>query len=198
MRRFAVAVTFALSCAATMATPAGAAPFQFVFTDTIFGSTIPGISAGNQVTVTVTVDNGGNSLISQAWTAAQVVSAHLAAGTYSADYYPAFQEFPSTAFTTDGTGALLSVDFAGNTGPVNPSNADPFGSGGSVYLGNNGPSDFNGNSAPFSNSMNSNDRLWTGPFAGNGGQTGVPEPMSLGLLGMGLLGLGLARRHVRN
>lgn len=161
-----------------------------------FGSVIPGVSPGDTATVTVLVDNGGASTLSQTWALADVISASLTAGSYSASYSPPFFDLfstPASVFVTDAGGTLIFEDFAG-TATFGP-HSDSFGSGGSVFLFNNGPSDFFGRSAPFGNAMSSNLRLWTGPVAVQVSE--VPEPASFALLGAGLLGLGLLLRRRR-
>ena len=57
------------------ATPALASPFSYQFASTISGfSSMPGLTAGQSAIITVVLDNGGTSTISQTWTAAQLQS----------------------------------------------------------------------------------------------------------------------------
>jgi hypothetical protein len=53
---------------------ANAALFQFQYDDTISYSSIPGLAAGQSATITVGLDNGGISNISQTWTATHLQS----------------------------------------------------------------------------------------------------------------------------
>lgn len=52
------------------ALPTQASPIQYAFNTTVSDSDISGVSVGNAARITVTLDNGGSSLISQTWNTA--------------------------------------------------------------------------------------------------------------------------------
>lgn len=105
-----------------------AAPFQFTFHDTVVFYpcclTLPGVNAGDLVTVTVLADNGADTLIGQSWYQADVISATATVGGYSAIYRPPFF-VNDPMFRTNESGQIDLVWFAdtdsGNSDSLNGS-----------------------------------------------------------------------------
>lgn len=101
-----------LSALATNA--AHAAVFDFEYNDTISNSTVPGISLGDTIKITLALDNGGNALNSQTWAAADLQSVTISTNngatvtTFSAPFGGSLN-FTAGSFVTDGGGALISV-----------------------------------------------------------------------------------------
>lgn len=152
------------------------------------------------------------------WSALIASGASNAPGTASS----AFLDFDSIRLTNTGAGSLtLTLTDNGFTNPVGPNSGASTGIGGTTTGTISAFSLFNGNSlinlgsftggagGSFSGGGGSSVNT-TNPFSltnsvtvtyGAGGghstfamNTTVPEPASLGLLGLGLIGLGLARR----
>lgn len=93
---------------------AQAAPIQFEYTDTVKISLIAGVSAGQSANLTLTLDNGGATHLSQTWTAAdlQAVTWDFADGGLVTTFSSPFDGgLVGTAgsFTTDGAGVLSAV-----------------------------------------------------------------------------------------
>jgi hypothetical protein len=110
-----------------LAAPALAAPYQFVFTTAVDpGPTIPGVTGGDTLTVTVVVDNGGTSLLSQQWFIGDVVSSTASVGTYSAVYSAPHSYLVGTggtaAFQTSATGVIEASNYFN----ISPNNTDTF------------------------------------------------------------------------
>lgn len=109
---------FVLLAVAVIASPAQAGLVSFTWSSQVDAvlpaDPIPGVSASDELTVTVIADNGGSSLASQQWFAGDIVAVHLTAGSYSAVYTEDFiQPGAQSVFETDGMGLLSSVRFAG-------------------------------------------------------------------------------------
>ncbi len=114
-------------------TLAVAAPFSVTWTDTIAVGSGAGYIAGQSLSVTYVLDNGGTTKISQTWNASDVVSVTfvLNNGAITTVFDPnGGGGFDLTIgnFATDGTGALISVpvDWSSSTDAVVSSN-DPQG-----------------------------------------------------------------------
>ncbi len=69
----------------------------------------PGVSPGDMIIFDVFADNGGTSLDSQSWGAADVVSASIQAGSYSASTMGPATILFSGGFTTDVSGELATL-----------------------------------------------------------------------------------------
>lgn len=185
---------------------ASATPFTFTYTTTITipGDSsfpmIPGVSLGDTLTVNVTLDNGNSSLVDQAWSVDQVISATSDVGTYHATYVPPWSTpgmyyFCSVAFKTDSDGFVSDVCFY-DPAPAGNSNTDSFGTGGYAGLYVNGISDVYGDLARWPITVGYNDTslwspyLWTDDL---GRATPVPEPSTVGLFAVGIIaGLALS------
>jgi hypothetical protein len=114
-----------------------AAPFQFVYTDTVtaISGSFPGISVGDTFTVTVVADNGSSSVASQQWLPGDIVSASLsiAGGAYSASYTPPGDcVFGGICFETDANGDLTQSFYEDDQVPF--LGTDSFGSDGSMVF----------------------------------------------------------------
>lgn len=107
-------------------------------------------------------DNGGASTIGQNWNAADLLSATLMAGTYSANYAPLIAVF-EPVFRTDAFGVLDQVNFLGGFGL-----SDSFGIGGATLLFDIAILDYYGNPAVLDDPLSSQG-LEVSPGAGLGG-----------------------------
>ena len=98
-----------------MGTSASAVPFSYRFESTVAAGTV-GLPAspGDPVSITVTLDNGGASLVTQVWTAAdlQTVTFDINNGAATASFFSPFDVglvFADGNFVTDAAGNLTSV-----------------------------------------------------------------------------------------
>ena len=173
-----------LVLAASLIAPSNsmATPVEFVFTTTISGTpAIPGVSAGDAVTLTVTADNGSNTLVSQIWELTDVGAGIALVGTvYGAIYFGPHSS--NTKFETNSGGELVFAFFA----DIDGNNEDVNGTTALVGFFNNAMRDGVGNIAFFSPESNT-ESAWTATI--------VPEPSTLSLSAVGLLGLAAARRR---
>jgi len=191
--RISAAVLVAIGLSAPSMS-AWAVPFQFTYRTTVAISTIAGIADGDEVVISVLADNGGTSSISAIWNEADLLSATLTAGSYTATYGAPLFAGLDPAFRTDALGMLDRAVFLGG---VIGTNSDSFGVGGATYLFDDAFLDYFGNPAILSTPLSAA-RLedWTAPAAVS---TSVPEPATLVLLASGVLALAVdrRRRHVR-
>jgi hypothetical protein len=91
-----------------------AAPFTVTYTDTIAGgSDTPPFNTGEAFTISIVVDNGGASAVSQIWTPADVVSITFsmndAPNTITTVFSPVVFSFSNGTFITDAAGVLTAV-----------------------------------------------------------------------------------------
>ena len=108
-----------------MATSASAVPFSYRFESTVSGNTIGfPVLPGDPASITVTLDNGGTSDLSQVWTAAdlQSVTFDINNGAATVNFFSPFDGGlildPAAgpgSFATDAAGNLVSVP-SGETG----------------------------------------------------------------------------------
>jgi hypothetical protein len=182
---------------------ANAALFQFQFEDTILSTSISGLSGGQSALVTVALDNGGTSLLSQTWTSMDLKSLtfDFNDGGVVASFSDPFDlglDFGDGHFVTDASGTLISVmndwsdysvtsDFilAGLVAPIS-FNYEFFHAGGSFFWSSAG-------SVSLVNGASSVDGFlqpdqWSQVSV-------VPEPSIIALFGLGLAGFGFARRR---
>lgn len=119
-----------------MATSASAVPFSYRFDSTVIaGTTGLPASPGDSASITVTLDNGGTSDLSQVWTGADLesVTFNINNGAAVVSFFSPFDGGLSDdagSFETDATGSLISAplewfdedistDFTANV-PVTP------------------------------------------------------------------------------
>ncbi|GAB6141279.1 hypothetical protein JCM14076_20080 [Methylosoma difficile] len=94
---------------------AHAAPVSFQYKDTIALVNIAGLNTGDNAKITVTLDNGGTSLLNQTWTAADLLSVKFdfnngfLSTTYLAPFGGDGVDAIDGDFTTDASGILSSV-----------------------------------------------------------------------------------------
>jgi hypothetical protein len=178
-----------------------AALFQFQFEDTISFSTIPGLLAGQSATITLGLDNGGSSHISQVWTASDLQSV-----TFDFNNGGEVTSFnsPWAGGLVNGTGDIVT-DASGNLTRVMDNWSD-------LNIGSFFST--NGLAIPYESSWFLDGHNWIYRFyVGfaydvdvkhpqdilNARQWSlvsvVPEPSIIALFGLGLVGIGFARRR---
>jgi hypothetical protein len=189
---------------------ANAALFQFQFEDTISSTTITGLSGGQSALITVGLDNGGTSHLSQTWTADDLtaVTFDFNNGGYVFTFSDPFDgglTNVSGDFVTDSSGTLTSVlsywfksnmtdDFSSSDGSFNDFSwfldgynymfrAGTIIGFNEIELSGNVPCCV----VPANALMRDPDE-WTLVSV-------VPEPSIIALFGLGLAGLGLVRRR---
>ncbi|GBL14037.1 hypothetical protein MTo_01332 [Microcystis aeruginosa NIES-1211] len=196
----------AVTCAVFSAIPAHAAIFTATYTDTVAATTslplVDNVSVGDTAVITYQLDNGGTSLLSQTWTASDIVSVtfNFGNGAHVTTFNPNGGNglYDNTgSFVTNASGTLTAVpsDWSDNsnvnvvsTNSTQTPNAWFVSGGNEVYYTN----DF-GNGVGLTNvSGNIVAANWTIQPAQT--QT-TPEPGTvLGLLAVGSLGV-LARKR---
>ena len=98
-----------------MGTSASAAPFSYRFESQIITQPFGAFGAiGDPASITVTLDNGGASLVNQTWTAADLVSVvfDINNGAATASFFSPFDgglESADGSFETDAAGNLISA-----------------------------------------------------------------------------------------
>lgn len=189
MRKILMALAFgAWLCSSSGLAQADVVEFTWVTTVSSASGNHPGV-AGEQMTTTIRVDNGGNSLLSQFWTTADFVSyrAEGASGWFFEGYFAQ----GGGVFSTDAAGNVLTVgNWSGNW-----PNENVVTSWGATLGGwwNNGFNEVHAVDSPFGGVFADNvgDNLlassWSASFAG------IPEPGSFAALA-GLLLFVASRR----
>ena len=104
----------AVTCAVFSAIPAHAAIFTATYTDTVFYATVDNVTAGDTAVITYQLDNGGTSLLSQTWTASNIVSVtfNFGNGAHVTTFNPNGGNGLSTStgsFVTNALGTLTAV-----------------------------------------------------------------------------------------
>ena len=97
-----------------MATSASAVPFSYRFDATATNATGLPAGAGDPVSITVTLDNGGADIVNQTWTAADLLSVvfDINNGAATVSFFSPFDGglvADTGSFATDGAGNLTSV-----------------------------------------------------------------------------------------
>ena len=97
-----------------MGTSASAVPFSYRFESQLLFPFGAFAAAGDTASITVTLDNGGASVVNQVWTAADLVSVafDINNGAATADFFSPFDGGLTTAvggFATDAAGTLISA-----------------------------------------------------------------------------------------
>ena len=107
---------FLLITGCLVATAATAStPYKVVYTDSISSTNISGLTSGNQVWITMILNNGNDSANSQTWTTADLCSVTFRVNTWSMTIdYTSGEALSSTtgSFATDASGNLTAVPSA--------------------------------------------------------------------------------------
>jgi hypothetical protein len=182
MKKFGLSVLPALAISFMTFGPANASEVDFTFIGSISTAGTPGIAVGDIYRLDVFADNGNSSLVNQTWTAANITSFTIAAGTYSAHYDSAF---PSSAFMTDGSGNVSSAQFDGTS--TTSHNTDNFGSEvGDIFFSNGTFFDTRGRSNSTVDGVNINNATrWSVAEV-----SPVPEPSTWAMMILGFAGIG--------
>lgn len=205
IKAFTGAVAGALALVGLMAlaaAPAQAVPFSFEYNSTISGTDIPGLIVTDAVKITVTLDNGNATALSQTWTGSDAVSVtfDFANGLHVTTFSAPFDggmAYTGGNFVTNAAGTLTDVmdswfDFNAVADFTTTGAATDFG----WYL--NG---FNGvyfeNTFGTSVDLTNVSDMWEAANWSLVGATttAVPAPGALALFGIGLVGLGALRRR---
>jgi hypothetical protein len=173
------------------ASGAEAAPFQFTFTGSV--SFVDAglscvVSVGDLFSLSVIVDNGGTSTLSQVWAVTDTLSATVTAGGYAATCTADF--FPAAGFATDAAGNLTSTQWFGTL--ESPTSADNPGTGARLF--SDGLIASNGlfvERDAFPGSLSN----WSGPVSASVAPIPLPASLMLLLGGMGVLAGATAARR---
>lgn len=172
-------------------------PFIFTFENTIISTpiglnTIPNVSTGDILKLSVIVDNGNDNLIEQTWQITDVISATVNVGSYSATYLPLFDSSYigcCSFFNTNKDGLIDYAHFYDTDGKTN---FDNFGSGG--IIATNAIIDSTNNRYAFWNDSLFNPTLWKNqngqgvkPEDNNQNGIPIPTPSIISLFGIGIL-----------
>ncbi|TGD71522.1 hypothetical protein E4634_17880 [Mangrovimicrobium sediminis] len=193
----------ALVAVASVSQVASAAPFSMTWTSTVSIEDTYSGYVGESATITVVVDNGGTSNVSQVWATTDIVSLTFSFGHATTPITTVFDPngggnfaFASGQYQTDGTGALTAVpSMAGDEAA--PTTNDPINSSLEWFV--NG---LNGiyYSFPMGNGFlevnnvgtNTDPGSWSNPAPVAAGPAGPVEPVpALPLVGLVMAALGL-------
>jgi len=106
---YARGLGFALLLAFSWCGAAQAVPVELDFSGIVSDSTVVGVNTGDAITFKVFADNGGANLNSQTWDTSDLISATIAAGSYSAATSGPAAGFGG--FSTDASGQLSDLNF---------------------------------------------------------------------------------------
>ncbi len=205
----------ALVAVASVSQLASAAPFSMTWTSTVLDEDTYSGYIGESATITVVVDNGGTSNVSQVWATTDIVSLTFSFGHGTTPITTVFDPngggnfaFASGQYETDGAGALIAVPSMAGEEPA-PVTDDPINSSLEWYVnGANGVyySFPQGNGFLEVNNVgtNTDPGSWSNPAAVAAGPVEpVPALPLVGLvlaaLGLGAAGAaGLRRRQARS
>jgi hypothetical protein len=177
---------------------ANAALFQYQYVNTISDTSIAGLTVGDSAKITVALDNGGTSNISQTWTSSslQAVTFDFNNGGLKTTFYSPWGGSLSNGlgiFATDGTGTLTSVMDAWqdiiNISPDYTSNSSAT----PLYWYLNGLNEIYGSDAGFINLSRVSSMVTASNWAP---VSAVPVPAAVWLFGTALIGLvGISSRR---
>jgi hypothetical protein len=88
-----------------LASTANVTVYDFTATGTITDALIPGTTVGDLFTITVFIDNGNSTDLSQSWNVSDVLDFTLSTGTYFATY-SAVRAGIDPLFSTDSVGLV--------------------------------------------------------------------------------------------
>jgi len=172
---------------------ANASPFTFVYEGTISNTSISGLSESDPMVISLVLDNGNSSLISQTWNYTAFQSITFTSGSWSAsiDYSTGEElDYNTGSFATDGTGTLTSVMNAWEDEYVSNSNV----------TGTDDPTTvrwyLNGANSIYYSSLGDIALLDVADIRTAANWSVVPEPSEYAAFaGLGMLGLALLRRR---